>query len=371
MAGKNTLTSLQPQTPQQQEQPKRFSAWLQKVENKNSIVSMIGNENEAGKFISSISSAVAVNPQLQKCDFPTVVSAGLLANALKLSMSPSIGHCYILPFEDTKNGRTVATFVLGWKGYVQLAERSGYYEQLNVVEIKEGEVVKIDNINEVYEFRPIEDDEQREKTPTVGYYAFFRYNAAHGGFFKAIYWSKKKMLQHAARYSKAFKLEAVKSNNPKKTRVSYEDYLAGKYPPEDAWKYSSFWYVDFDGMARKTMIRQLIGKWGVMSVDFQKAYESDGGFREEISPDAPIYYSDGKNDNEENLGGAIVVDGELSDAEIAALAERAGVDDEEEEENGQADDGGEVQPEEKPKKGTRTSKSQQTSVEDAFFNGKK
>lgn len=365
MAGKNTLQNLQPQQPQ--EQPKRFSAWLQKVENKNSIVSMIGDVNEAGKFISSISSAVAVSPALQKCDFPTVVSAGLLANALKLSMSPSIGHCYILPFEDKKNGRTVATFVLGWKGYVQLAERSGYYEQLNVVEIKEGEIVKIDNINEVYEFNPIEDDEQREKTPTVGYYAYFRYNTAHGGFFKAIYWSKKKMLQHAARYSKAFKLDAVKSNNPKLSRVSYEDYLAGKYPPEDAWKYSSFWYVDFDGMARKTMIRQLIGKWGVMSVDFQKAYESDGSFREEISPDAPIQYTDGRNDNEENLGGAIVIDGEPDDAEIAALAERAGVEDEDEET--ETDNGDAEQTGEKPKKTTKPSKGQQSAVEDAFFNG--
>ena len=365
MAGKNTLTSLQSQ-PTQQEQPKRFSAWLQKVENKNSIVSMIGNENEAGKFISSISSAVAVNPQLQKCDFPTVVSAGLLANALKLSMSPSIGHCYILPFEDKKNDRTVATFVLGWKGYVQLAERSGYYEQLNVVEINEGEVVKIDNINEVYEFRPIEDDEQREKTPTVGYYAFFRYNAAHGGFFKAIYWSKKKMLQHAARYSKAFKLEAVKSNNPKVARVSYEDYLANKYPPEDAWKYSSFWYVDFDGMARKTMIRQLIGKWGVMSVDFQKAYESDGSFREELSPDAPIHYSDSRNENDENLGNVIVIDGEPGDAEIAEMAKRADVDNENEE--NETGNGGTGQTEEKPKKAGKSTKGQQ-SIEDAFFNG--
>ena len=259
-------------------------------------------------------------------------------------MSPSIGHCYILPFEDKKNDRTVATFVLGWKGYVQLAERSGYYEQLNVVEIKEGEVVKIDNINEVYEFRPIEDDEQREKTPTVGYYAFFRYNAAHGGFFKAIYWSKKKMLQHAARYSKAFKLDAVKSNNPKVARVSYEDYLAGKYPPEDAWKYSSFWYVDFDGMARKTMIRQLIGKWGVMSVDFQKAYESDGGFREELSD----------------------LDGEPGDAEIAEMAKRADVDNENEE--NETGNGGTGQTEEKPKKAGKSTKGQQ-SIEDAFFNG--
>lgn len=370
MAGKNSFSNLQNQQQPDDEQPKRFSAWLAKVENKNSIVSMIGDQNEAAKFISSISSAVAVNPALQKCDFPTVVSAGLLANALKLSMSPSIGHCYILPFDNKKTGHTVATFVLGWKGYVQLAERSGYYEQLNVVEIKEGEVVKIDNINEVYQFKPIEDDELREKTPTAGYYAYFRYNAAHGGFFKAIYWSKKKMLQHAARYSKAFKLDAVKSNNPALSRVSYADYLAGKYPAEDAWKYSSFWYVDFDGMARKTMIRQLIGKWGIMSVDFQTAYESDGGFREEISPDAPIHYGDGGNDNEDALGGAAVIDGEPNDGEIAELAEMAGVSDDEDSE-AQVDEDGVIQHEVKPKRVAKQSKNQQTTVEEAFFGGDK
>lgn len=276
MAQKNTLQPLQ----QNQEQPKTFSRWLAKVENQTSITSMIGNPTEASKFIGNISSAVAVNPQLQGCSFPTVVSAGLLANALKLSLSPSIGHCYLVPFDDKKNNRTVATFILGWKGYLQLAQRSGYYEQLNVVEIKEGEVEKIDTINEIYKFSPIEDDEEREKKPTIGYYAYFRYNEAHGGFFKAMYWSKKKMLAHADKYSKAFNAK------------SYEDLLTGKIAEKDMWKYSSFWYKSFDEMAKKTMLRQLIGKWGIMSVEFQKAYESDGSFSEDMTDSTPREYSE-------------------------------------------------------------------------------
>lgn len=78
------------------------------------------------------------------------------------------------------------------------------------------------------------------------------------------------MLLHADRYSKAFSL------NAKKGRVSYADFEAGKVPEAEMWRYSSFWYKDFDGMAFKTMLRQLISKWGIMSIDMQEAYEKDG-----------------------------------------------------------------------------------------------
>ena len=80
------------------------------------------------------------------------------------------------------------------------------------------------------------------------------------------------MLRHADRYSPAFSLNGTSG---KYHKVSYADYEAGNYPKEDEWKYSSFWYKDFQAMAFKTMIRQLISKWGVMSVDMQKAYDTD------------------------------------------------------------------------------------------------
>ena len=83
------------------------------------------------------------------------------------------------------------------------------------------------------------------------------------------------MLAHADKYSKAFSVKAVVSDDIKKSRVSYEDFENGNYPQTDAWKYSSFWYQNFDEMALKTMLRQLISKWGIMSIDLQKAYESD------------------------------------------------------------------------------------------------
>ena len=116
------------------------------------------------------------------------------------------------------------------------------------------------------------DEWERENAPTIGYYAMFEYT---NGFKKAMYWSKEKMLAHADKYSKAFHVKAVENRNPKYSRVSYEDFLAGKYPEGDAWKYSSFWYKDFDGMAYKTMLRQLISKWGIMSIDLIQAIDAD------------------------------------------------------------------------------------------------
>ena len=104
------------------------------------------------------------------------------------------------------------------------------------------------------------------------------------GFKKALYWTKKKMLVHADKYSQAFSLNATTGKYPK---VSYADYEAGKVPEKDMWKYSSYWYKDFDGMAYKTMLRQLISKWGIMSIEMEKAYNSD--MAEITENQEPIY----------------------------------------------------------------------------------
>ena len=205
---------------------------------------------------------MSVNPVLQECDAATILSAGLLGEALNLSPSPQLGQFYMVPYEDKERGCKVAQFQLGYKGYIQLAIRSGQYRKINVLPIKEGELVSFDPMTEEIEVNLIEDDELREKTPTAGYYAMFEYV---NGFRKAIYWSYKKMLNHADQYSKAF------------SKKAYQDLKDGKIPQSDLWKYSSFWYKNFDDMACKTMLRQLISKWGIMSIEMQKALEYDQG----------------------------------------------------------------------------------------------
>lgn len=166
----------------------------------------------------------------------------------------------MVPFKNKKKGVTEAQFQLGYKGYIQLAIRSGYYKKLNVLAIKEGELIRYNPLEEEIEVNLIEDDIEREETPTAGYYAMFEYE---NGFKKSMYWSKKKMLAHADKYSAAFSAKSL------------ELLEAGKIPDSEKWKYSSFWYKDFDGMAMKTMLRQLISKWGIMSIDLQTAIDKD------------------------------------------------------------------------------------------------
>lgn len=172
---------------------------------------------------------------------------------------------YLVPFKKKgKNGapdEMIATFILGAKGYKQLAMRTGQYLDIDVIDIKEGEYKGRDKYTGKQTFEFIDDDDVRENLPTVGYMAYFE---LLNGFKKTVYWTKTKMLKHADQYSQAFKAEA------------YEDLQAGRIPDSELWKYSSFWYKDFDGMAHKTMIRHLISQWGIMSTEMQTALAKDG-----------------------------------------------------------------------------------------------
>lgn len=241
---------------------------------KNQINQVIGGKN-GQRFISAIVSAYNTNPTLQECTNQSILSAALLGESLQLSPSPQLGHYYMVPFNNTKAGTKEAQFQMGYKGYIQLAIRSGQYKRLNVVAIKEGELEYFDPLNEDIKVNLMVDDwDKREEAETIGYYAMFE---LVNGFRKTMYWSKAQMLAHADKYSQAFYKDAgkVKTKYGEKQRVSFADYEDGNYDPRDSWMYSSFWYKNFDGMAYKTMLRQLISKWGVMSIELQKAFEGD------------------------------------------------------------------------------------------------
>ena len=246
-----------------QDQSMKLSVYLQNDAVKKQINQVVGGKNGT-RFISSIVSAVQSTPALQECTSPSIVNAALLGKALNLSPSPQLGQFYMVPFDNKKKGCKEAQFQLGYKGYIQLAIRSGYYKKLNVLAIKEGELVRYDPLDEEVEVNLIDDDILREEAPTMGYFAMFEYE---NGFRKTLYWSKKKMLAHAEKYSFAF----YKNGGAK----SLELLEQGKIPEKDMWKYSSFWFKDFDGMALKTMLRQLISKWGIMSIDLQNAIDKD------------------------------------------------------------------------------------------------
>lgn len=282
MANNNALAAQKP----------KFSMVIKSDTYQKLIQQTLGNPKKAERYTAAIMSAVATNPQLQTCEAKTILSGSLLAESLNLAHSPQLGHYYLVPFNNRKQGTTEAQFILGYKGYIQLAARSGNYKHINVMEIKEGELVSYNPFDEEIILNPIQDVDEREKTPTIGYYAMFEYI---NGFKKVLYWSKAQMLAHADKYSKAF------------NKASYEKLLNGEIPDKDLWKYSSFWYKDFDSMAKKTMLRQLISKWGVMSVDMTQAIETDnsvikidkGNFAAEI-PESENLFDDNADVPEDN-----------------------------------------------------------------------
>lgn len=245
---------------QQLAQKPKFSVMITTQSYQNLINNTLRDPDRARSFTASITSAVAVNPALQECDVGTILAGALLGESLKLSPSPQLGQYYLVPFKNKRQQTVTAQFVLGYKGYIQLALRSGQYKDLDVMVIKQGEYSGKDPETGKARFKFIEDDDVRDALPTVGYMAFFEYL---NGFRKVIYWSKEKMMTHADTYSPSF------------SRKGYEDLLAGKVPQSEMWRYSSFWYKNFDDMAKKTMLRQLISRWGVMSVDMQTALEHD------------------------------------------------------------------------------------------------
>lgn len=224
-----------------------LTAYLTQDAVKDQINKVVGGKNGT-RFISSIVSAVQATPALQECTNSSILSAALLGESLNLSPSPQLGQYYMVPYDNRSKGAKEAQFQLGYKGYIQLATRSSQYKKLNVLSIKEGELIRFDPLNEEIEVNLIQDDEQREAAPTIGYYAMFEYT---NGFRKAMYWSRAKMEAHAKKYSPGYKRDLEKGTS---------------------W---TFWAKDFDAMAYKTMLRQLISKWGIMSIDLQDAIDSD------------------------------------------------------------------------------------------------
>ena len=268
---KNSLT-------QKKETKVGFTAYLTQDAVNAQIAKVVGGKN-ATRFVTSIISAVQTNPTLQECTNQSILSAALQGEALNLPPSPQLGYFYMVPFNNRKKGCKEAQFQLSAKGYKQLAMRSGQYRDIDVFYIREGEYLGRDKYTGKQKFEFIEDDDERESRPVIGYLAYFE---TLNGFRKQLYWTKTKMEKHADKYSQAFSLEAARKLE------------AGEIPKEDLWRYSSFWYTSFDEMAEKTMIRQLLSKWGMLSTDMIQAYDADMAV---INADGTKNYVDNEDEN--------------------------------------------------------------------------
>ena len=259
-------------------QPK-FSVFMNQEQIKGLVSQAVGKN--AQRFTASIISAVSTNATLQKCTQRSILSGALLGESLGLSPSPQLGQYYLVPFDKKdKQGNVIETnaqFVLGAKGYKQLAMRSGQYLDIDVFEIKEGEYKGRDKFTGKQKFEFIENDDERDALPTVGYMAYFE---LLNGFRKQVYWTKAKMLKHADTYSPAFRAD------------KYDDYINGKIPKNELYKYSSFWYKNFDEMAFKTLLRHLISQLGVMSIEMQDAFVRDNAVIKENGEPEYVEYDE-------------------------------------------------------------------------------
>lgn len=216
----------------------------------------LGDATVAKKFVADISAVVSQNKMLKTCDAGSILSAGLTAQSLDLPMSPALGFCHVVPYR-TKNG-DLAQFQIGWKGLVQLAIRSNQYKKIGVRPVHAGEALGLDEFgDEIVKF-----DHKYDDFPIVGYFAYFELNS---GFKKTLYWTVDQCKAHAKRYSKSF----------------------GNGSSTDNWTNM------FDTMAQKTVLKQLISKFGIMSVDIQKAIEVDQAV---IKTDGTLTYVDSEEE---------------------------------------------------------------------------
>ena len=209
-----------------QPQKMRFSQAIQTPMYKNLVNNTLGDPARGARFIANITSAVAVNPALQECNPGTILAGALLGESLLLQPSPQLGQFYLVPFKSKakrdRQGNVIepasvkAQFVLGYKGYIQLALRTGQYKRLNVLEVKAGELSGWDPFEErFHEMHFIEDFEKRAAMPTVGYIAHFEYI---NGFEKTLYWTADQMMAHADKYSQAFSAAAYKKMDKQKIK---------------------------------------------------------------------------------------------------------------------------------------------------------
>ncbi len=200
---------------------------------KEKFENMLGERTQG--FFVSISNAVNGNALLQKADPNSIIMAAAVAASLDLPIDPSLGFAYIVPYGNQ------ATFQLGYRGYIQLAQRSGQFKTINVTDVREGEMAGRDHLTGEIAFTWLPDDE-RITAPIVGYIAFFR---LLNGFEKSFYMSKEEAHRHAVTYSQTFKKGFGK------------------------------WKDDFDAMAKKTVIKLLLSKYAPLSIQMQRAVISD------------------------------------------------------------------------------------------------
>ena len=222
-------------------------------------------KERAGQFVTSLVSMANLTPGLKLCDPETLMYCGLKAASLNLPLDNNLGFAYAVPYGKE------AQFQIGYRGFVQLGQRTGQYKNMNVVNIHQGELISWDPFTEEIELEMMQDQEARVKLPVIGYAAVF---TLVNGFKKVSYWPIARVEAHAKRFSKAY------NNGP--------------------------WKTDFHAMARKTVLKEMLSKWGPLSTEMAEAVKFDQSVirKTEAGDEYPEY-----------------IDGDVVDTDIKVLPE--------------------------------------------------
>lgn len=243
---------------------KVFNEFIKQDRTQNHLASVLRDKKDS--FVTNLVALVSSNKMLQECDPPTVMFAAIKATALNLTLDSNLGLAYVLPYRDNKSGTTLAQFQLGYKGIIQLAQRSGQLKTVNVVDVRDGEIEDEDFISGEIKFKKLPID-KRLDAKVIGYVAYFK---LLNGFEKTMYMTVEELSKHGKRYSKA---------------------------------YGFIWTSDFDAMAKKTVLKLLLSKYAPLSVEMQDGLRSDQGV---LRSEDNIEYVDNKELVEDIKGQEVV-----------------------------------------------------------------
>lgn len=191
-------------------------------------------KGRASQFATSIINIVNGDRSLQGVNQISIIQSAMVAATLNLPIDKNLGYMWLVPYKGQAQAQ------IGYKGYIQLAQRTGQYKAMNTVVVHAGELISWNPLSEEVEYDPT----KRTSDEVVGYVGYFR---LVNGFEKTVYWTREQIDQHRQRFSK----------------------MSGKTEPTGVWK------TDFDAMALKTVIRNMLSKWGPLSIDMQEALKHD------------------------------------------------------------------------------------------------
>lgn len=210
-------------------------------------------KDKAAGFTSNLAVMVSNSAALSNCEPLSIISAAVVSASLDLPLDPNLGFAYVIPYGAK------AQFQIGYKGLIQLAQRSGQYKTINVSEVYEGELVSQNRMTGDYEF----DETFRKSDKVIGYSAYFR---LLNGFEKTVYMPVEQIDKHGKRFSQTYK------------------------------KGFGLWKDDFDSMAKKTVLKHLISKWGILSIEMQSAVKFDQSVIRDVET-GEVEYVDNEPDN--------------------------------------------------------------------------